>query len=103
MDENEILEQLVDKYYAYIKDKEKVVVACTGYDDLALPSPRLIDTVSFNGKTYYILGCKYGDGIEIYRDFKYKGEAVPMKYGGYFVENGEPFQAWSLNIPKFSL
>ena len=33
MNENDFLEQLVDEYYEHIKDKEKVVVACTGYDN----------------------------------------------------------------------
>jgi hypothetical protein len=92
MNESEFLEQLVDKYYEHIKDKEKVVVACTGYDNQTIPTPRLIDTVSFNNKTYYILGCKYGDGIEIYGDFKYKGEAVPYKYGSANI--------WTLDISK---
>jgi hypothetical protein len=62
---DELLEQLVDKYYEHRNNNEKVVVACTGYDDLAIPPPRLIDTINFNNKIYYILGCKYGDGIEI--------------------------------------
>jgi hypothetical protein len=100
MNESEFLEELVDKYYEHIKDNEKVVVACTGYDNQTIPAPRLIDTVSFNNKVYYILGCKYGDGIEIYRDFKYKGEAIPIKYGGCLVENGKSFDVWSLNISK---
>ena|ERR1700753_2364084 len=98
---DELLEQLVDKYYEHRNNDEKVVVACTGYDDLAIPPPRLIDTINFNNKIYYILGCKYGNSIEIYRDFKYKGEAVPTKYGGYFVENGKPYEVWSLIIPKY--
>jgi hypothetical protein len=98
MNESDFLEELVNKYYEYIKDDEKVIVACTGYDNQAIPTPRLVNTVSFNNKTCYILACKRTDSIEIYRDFKYKGDAIPLKYGGCFVEDGKPIQAWSLKF-----
>jgi hypothetical protein len=55
MNESEFLEQLVDKYYEHLKDKEKAVVACTGYDNQTIPTPRLIETINFNNRTYISL------------------------------------------------
>jgi hypothetical protein len=91
----EYMQQLADAYYNHLTEDEKVVVVCTGYDDLAVPKARLI---SFIDNRYYVLGCKPDNNIEIYRDFKYKGECTPMKYGGFFVENSVPYQAWTLKI-----
>lgn len=73
--------------------KKKVVVVCTGYDDLGPP----VRLISFVDNKYYILACNQDNNIEIYRDFKYKGECIPMRYGGFFVENSEPYQVWILN------
>lgn len=86
MNESEFMQQLVDKHHA----GDKVTVACSKYDDLMMAPPRLVDTASFNDKTYYVLECKRSDGIEIYGDFKYKGNAVPYKYGSANI--------WTLKI-----
>lgn len=87
------MQQLADEHYSHLTGGEKAVVVCTGYEDLGPPT-RLISHVD---DKYYVLACSPDNNIEIHRDFKYKGECTPMRYGGFFVENGEPYQAWTLS------
>jgi hypothetical protein len=87
---DELLEQLANEYYNHKDNNETVVIACMDYDNHALCKPRLINKIKFNNKYIYILGCKRGDSIEIYGNFKYKGEAIASKYG--------PHDIWTLTL-----
>lgn len=88
------MQRLADYYYSHLTDEERVVVVCTGYDDLGPPA-RLISIIV---DMYYVLGCKPENNMEIYRDFRYKGECTPMRYGGFYFANGESYEVWTIQL-----